>query len=326
MDAIFYFYEQKETEKPIISMMYRQQSLLIKVGLWVEKSCWCGITVLQPPGNSEGKKRGEFTKKQRSQYREAERRLWENMQSFVNLLLNRVDAVDKNLDWHCVYEESLQWLCQGREELAKLWRLVWTVPEFTEYGEKKWVIPLLCQINQSHFVILGASPYLWEVLTTVAPKAKSICWILNRSGIRYGKNDDYMTDEWIENITEDFYIEYGLAIQLETSEAGLRQALNSSKRICVLDFVRESLYERNKGDTGKEYDMTLPDIVSQGSLWLDFGSKEARRRQIEKQGKGFTYASLKQYWKDCRREATIVTDFRRPDSLPEFPGFFRVRK
>ena len=172
-----------------------------------------------------------------------------------------------------------------QEILPALWRKYLPLEEFQGYAQRFWVRQVFSQgaglpASPPHFVILGTAPGLPEVLEAHARRMKSLRWFL-------------LEAEWDEELSafvEDFYTEYGLAIELRLLEDGAalkRLRLFCGEPVIVVDF------------TGESY-MAVP-AVPEGSVWLDMFSVEEKRRRILARGKDITYFSMKEIWKNAQK-------------------------
>ena len=172
-----------------------------------------------------------------------------------------------------------------QEILSALWRKYLPLEEFQGYAQRFWVRQVFSQgaglpASPPHFVILGTAPGLPEVLEAHARRMKSLRWVL-------------LEAEWDEELSafvEDFYTEYGLAIELRLLEDGAalkRLRLFCGEPVIVVDF------------TGESY-MAVP-AVPEGSVWLDMFSVEEKRRRILARGKDITYFSMKEIWKNAQK-------------------------
>ncbi len=172
-----------------------------------------------------------------------------------------------------------------QEILPALWRKHFPLEEFQGYAQRFWVRQVFSQgaglpASPPHFVILGTAPGLPEVLEAHARRMKSLRWFL-------------LEAEWGEELSafvEDFYTEYGLAIELRLLEDGAalkRLRLFCGEPVIVVDF------------TGESY-MAVP-AVPEGSVWLDMFSVEEKRRRILARGKDITYFSMKEIWKNAQK-------------------------
>lgn len=171
------------------------------------------------------------------------------------------------------------------EILPALWRKYLPLEEFHGYTERFWMEQVFYQgvrlsASPPHFVILGTAPGLPEVLEAHARRMKSLRWVL-------------LEAEWDEELSafvEDFYTEYGLAIELQLLEdaAALRRLrLFLGEPVNVVDF------------TGESY--MAVSAAPEGSVWLDMLSVEEKRRRILARGKNITYFSMKEIWKNAQK-------------------------
>lgn len=172
-----------------------------------------------------------------------------------------------------------------QEILPALWRKYLPLEEFHGYTERFWMEQVFYQgvrlsASPPHFVILGTAPGLPDVLEAHARRMKSLRWVL-------------LEAEWDEELSafvEDFYTEYGLAIELQLLEdaAALRRLrLFCGEPVNVVDF------------TGESY--MAVSAAPEGSVWLDMLSVEEKRRRILARGKNITYFSMKEIWKNAQK-------------------------
>ena len=235
------------------------------------------------------------------------------MEAMVRGLAREVAEFAQDMDGcRCVYEDSLRKVLTGprdgqarernrerpegpqagregdgrmQEILPALWRKYLPLEEFQGYAQRFWVRQVFSQgaglpASPPHFVILGTAPGLPEVLEAHARRMKSLRWFL-------------LEAEWGEELSafvEDFYTEYGLAIELQLLEdaAALRRLrLFCGEPVNVVDF------------TGESY--MAVSAAPEGSVWLDMLSVEEKRRRILARGKDITYFSMKEIWKNAQK-------------------------
>ena len=235
------------------------------------------------------------------------------MEAMARGLAREVAELAQDMDGcRCVYEDSLRKVLTGprdgqarernrerpegpqagregdgrmQEILPALWRKYLPLEEFHGYTERFWTEQVFSQgvrlsASPPHFVILGTAPGLPEVLEAHARRMKSLRWVL-------------LEAEWDEELSafvEDFYTEYGLAIELQLLEdaAALRRLrLFCGEPVNVVDF------------TGESY--MAVSAAPEGSVWLDMLSVEEKRRRILARGKNITYFSMKEIWKNAQK-------------------------
>ena len=169
---------------------------------------------------------------------------------------------------------------RGDRILPFLWRRYMDFAEFSGYTQPFWVGLLLPHAVYSHYVILGVAPCIPAILEQCAPRMKSLKWVLPESSC----------GQEILEFVEDFYLEYGLAISLRTlpDETGY-QRLDS---LCTLP---SNIFDFAGGSCLKTADIAV------GSVWLDFGSVEEKKRRIEGRCPGVAYFSLKDKWRRAQR-------------------------
>ncbi len=167
------------------------------------------------------------------------------------------------------------------------------LPLFEGYLERRWVRRLLPYAIYPHFVVLGTVPYLPELLCELAPRMKSLLWIL----------PDHLHGEMLEDFAEDFYQEYGLAINLRHlcfngSYGQLRVEENlPGEPVNILDFTE---------------DRRIPSMRPQpGSIWLDLAAEEEKERRMETRKLGTTYFSLKKLWEHPQNAPYLLDTTRK---------------
>lgn len=220
------------------------------------------------------------------------------MERTAGRLKQALDEVDEGLDVHSVYELELAFLA-GEEGIAGIWGRCWGMPEFRDYRAPRWAVPLAEQAVGPHFVLLGKAEAVPEVLRRCADRMKSLRWILP-------------AEEWdaeAQDLTEDFYEEYGLAVSPEPW-AGGRTCLRFSgggPPVCVLDFAG--------GETA------CGGVLPEGSIWIDFCSVEEKERRFRRRKTDVNYVSLKKYWRECRRKDGVRVKppvFENVETVPRF--------
>ena len=174
----------------------------------------------------------------------------------------------------------LQESAPGRYILPALWQRHMDFEEFSDYRKSFWVEMLMPKAVLFHYVILGAAPCIPELAEKYAGRMKSLKWVLS---------ENECSPELMEFV-EEFYIEYGLAISL--------QVLSSEsewKRLGMLCGVPSNILDFT-GDS-----RTNAARAAEGSIWLDFGSVEEKKRRIEGRCPGVAYFSLKDKWRRAQR-------------------------
>lgn len=164
--------------------------------------------------------------------------------------------------------------------LPVLWKKDFPVAEFQDYAQEIWIEQLFRHATLPHFIILGMSAALFPVIEAYAGRMKSLRWILTEA-------------EYVEELTgfvEDFYTEYGLAIELQLLKDGA-----ALKRLRF--FCKEAV---NIVDlTGEAY--MAVSTVPEGSVWLDLFAVEEKKRRILVRDKKITYVSMKEIWKIAQK-------------------------
>ncbi len=159
------------------------------------------------------------------------------------------------------------------------------LPEFDAFENPKWIRRLLEYARHDDFIVLGDVPCLHAILCELAPRMRSLLWIA----------PDWAAHEQIEDFVEDFYQEYGLAINLQfVPQDSTYARVRIPDRpfhtpVNVLDFTR---------------DKYLPGFeLPRGSLWLDFFSHPGKEQRMESRQTTVRYLSLQKLWKCSKRIA-----------------------
>lgn len=164
--------------------------------------------------------------------------------------------------------------------LLGLWQKYFPLKEFHDYTNRFWVEQLFQWAILPHFIILGTAEGIFPVIEAYAARMKSMRWILTQA--------EY--DQQMADFVEDFYTEYGLAIELELLEdaaALKRLRLFCKEAVNMVDF------------TGEAY--MAVQVLPEGSIWLDMFSVEEKRRRILARDKKTAYISLKELWKIAQK-------------------------
>lgn len=159
-------------------------------------------------------------------------------------------------------------------------RQILPLPELADYMETKWVERLLPEATCHHFVVLGDAPCLRQILWELAPRMKSLLWIV----------PDLEAEDALEDFAEEFYQETGLAIRLQFLPAGTtygQLAIAESavrEPVNILDFTS---------------DKHIPRFYPPGgSVWLDMADREEKERRIRARGLSCSLISLRKQWKN----------------------------
>lgn len=242
---------------------------------------------------------------------EREERLRQTEEALRRLKRNVMELAGEERDCCCVYEDTVrkalvgskiqgqerisaensaeafmaEYTGNGKREkgLSVLWRQYFDLREFEGYCRPFWVEQLMSEAVWPHFVILGTVPEVFSMLEHYACKMKSLRWILLES--------DY-TEELLADV-EDFYTEYGLAIELqylEGTSAWKKFRLSCVRPSNILDFTGEAR-------------LAVPEIP-EGSVWLDMLSVEEKRRRMMGRNNEISYTSLKEKWKYAQRRCS----------------------
>ncbi len=164
--------------------------------------------------------------------------------------------------------------------LPGLWQKHFPLKEFHDYTNQFWVEQLFRRATLPHFIILGTAEGIFPIIEAYAARMKSLRWILTEA--------EY--DQDLADFVEDFYTEYGLAIELELLEdvaALKRLRLFCKEAVNMVDF------------TGEAY--MAAQAVPEGSIWLDMFSVEEKKRRILARDKKVAYISMKELWKIAQK-------------------------
>lgn len=156
--------------------------------------------------------------------------------------------------------------------------------KFTDYREEKWVDYLMRYGTWAHYVILGNTPCLTEVLPRYVKGMKSLRLFLRENEF----------DEALEELLDMLFEEYGLAPDIHFLEenTGYRKLPAFGALPCnILDFSREEKVNCQS--------------VPPDSIWIDFDALEEKRRRFESRGARIHYFSLQKEWKLLRNLDTF---------------------
>lgn len=169
---------------------------------------------------------------------------------------------------------------KAQTSLPALWQRYFPMGEFHGYTEKYWMEQLFQRAACFHFILLGTAEGIFSVIEAYAGRMKSLRWVVTEA--------EY--DRELEAFVEDFYTEYGLAIELQ-----LLKDWSDLKRLRL--FCKEAV---NMVDfTGEACRAVL--TVPEGSIWLDMFSVEEKKRRILARGKNIAYISMKELWKIAQK-------------------------
>ena len=309
MDTILYFYSKKDLRKPLVEAISQNTFMLVKIGMDVEPFRW--FIQLMPnkrpkPDMTEvdGKKLSGWDWINPKYYQERKRlkewkKSWKSYEMTMDTLAVRcsmhlevlitsmikelVPYVDEYSQCFCIYDRSVKDVLYGQNPVGKVWSRMWKVKEFTLYAEMPWIQHLIPLAVLNHFVVLGHSSYIPELLTECVNRMKSLRWILEES---YAKAHS----EELEDFAENFYQEYGLAISMEYVRE--ENGFNKMQLVCrepsnILDFSGE--------------DKISAADVAEGSLWLDMYSSEEKCQRFAGRSTGVEYLSLRKKWRDTQK-------------------------
>lgn len=167
--------------------------------------------------------------------------------------------------------------------LRELWNRHFDIEEFRDYTQRFWADCLLSYARLCHYVVLGTAPCVYEIIEERARGMKSLRWLLLERDC----------DQRLQDFVEDFYTEYGLAIELRTFEC--MEAFRRVRPLCsrpsdIIDFT---------GDV--RFFMTE---AAAGSVWLDMLSSDEKKYRLQGSGTEVEYISLKEEWKRAKRRCS----------------------
>lgn len=211
------------------------------------------------------------------------RRLWERRQKrereelAERLREELAPALDGYGENALVYEDSVA---------EESWvRHLLPLPEFDGYFRREWAERLLSRAVHPHFVVLGNADCLQGLLCALAPRMKSVLWIA----------PDLSYQDQLEEFAEEFFLEYGLAVNLHfLPENGTYAQMRIPddryrEPVNVLDFT-EGRYIPCFAPPG-------------GSVWLDMASVREKERRIEARRLKVCYDSLRKRWRSPAAES-----------------------
>lgn len=211
---------------------------------------------------------------------EREERMVRTEEAMVRLAAQIREMAGSEGPVFCVYEDGVRRRLMGKSLLALLWQRHFEWEEFGDYRGRFWVEELMEQARWPDFVILGTAPCMPEVVWKYARRMKSLRWILPEAEC---------TGEFLEFV-EEFYVESGLAIALETLPGAgefARMQLVCAKPSNIIDFTGEASI-LTSGAAGE-------------SVWLDMLSVEEKGRRIRGRKNQISYFSMKEKWKCAQR-------------------------
>ncbi len=310
MDTILYFYSKRGLKEPLVEAIGQKSFLLIKIGISLDTRHWCEITSPEKKAKPDmeeiiGRSLSGWDwinpvyVRERLRYRRWKKD-WQEYERYMNSLTlrfgtqldNAIDNLTGSLqtwmtdssDCYCVYDKSVKDVLFGENEIGKAFRPRWKPEEFTAYARMPWVKQLLPFATCHHFIILGAASCIPEVLTLCADRMKSLRWILEEAYAQAHSGE-------LEDLAEDFYQEYGLAISMEYVQGGKggfrKLYLDCREPVNILDFSGED---------------KIPAIaLAKGSRWLDMHSSEEKCRRFTQRGTETEYLSLRKIWRETQK-------------------------
>ncbi len=184
------------------------------------------------------------------------------------------------------WQEQSSWEGRGilrGQVLWELWKRHFDMEEFRDYTQRFWADRLLPYARLCDYVILGTAPCIYEIIEEQARGMKSLRWMLLKEDC----------DQELWEFVEDFYTEYGLAIELRTFDN--REAFRKVRPLCsrpsnIIDF------------TGAVWPSMTE--AAAGSVWLDMFSSDEKRYRLQGRRTEVEYVSLKEEWKRAKRRCS----------------------
>lgn len=301
MDTIIFFYKKRDLSEPLTEFKRLPGCRLIKVGFCAGGEEWFGHCTgqnvpeemarqLEEPVTETVEGKGLPGLVRRLQRRVLERKRRARVQKKLEELLAEreaeICAVEEQMKSAAAYimgkaggEDTCSYMCEDSLENSAVWS-VWLkffpVKKFEGYLQRFWIEQLLAYAGHHQLVILGSCEEIFGVIEKHACKIKSLRWFL--------REEDCSGE--ITGFVEDFYIEYGLAIDLQTVSG--RNAYRKLRLTCpepadILDLTGEPC--------------AAAAGVARGSVWLDAFSSEEKQRRIVCRNTGIHYFSLKESWR-----------------------------
>ena len=281
MDTIIYIYRWKQPDAN--NQLYccetydMRDYYLRKVGMSPKLLQICEDNTVRQNSRREKETGGFFERKRKKRIQEQERMQLENF-------LVAIGAEEEQAAFFC--EETVAYFA-GREfngyfqteyvrhllRLAGYGELVFREKEGNLHKGRGWngkrELP-------SHFIVLGQTASVQEILYELVDGIKSLKWILPARLYREEQQ------EFVDILYED----YGLAAEVKLFEEA--ESFAKVYPFCRVPTVILDFSEMDK----------VPVVdVAKGSIWLDMAASEEKRRRIEDRNTGIWYFSLKKEWK-----------------------------
>lgn len=277
MNTIIYLYEHRRAEQFVTDKWQENDYCLIRLG--VPGILWKQLKEAEEETEAflsvKANRFSFFGRRKQAKTCRKSHELAEELEGLQTALI----LLGDNPHWtYCVYDETF------KDKLESCgWHKYWKIPEFINYHERIWVQKLLPCAIPGRYVILGYSDCMPLFLCENAGKLRSVKWYLR-------PEED--TPE-LQNFMEEFYEEYGLAIEQHVvRESWFRVRPASDFPATVFDF------------TGEEK-LSACDMAD-GSIWLDMDSLDGKNRRIEARNPEIRYFSMKKLWKQRQKEGICL--------------------
>lgn len=301
MDTIIFFYKKRNLKEPLTEFKKMPGYRLIKVGISAEGENWFGHNLgqtvteeqqeeltLWEADTIQGNDAAGLFRRFRKRFLEKRQRV--EMQRRLEELLSKREAeirsVEEQMKSMATYltgkaggEGACSYACEEALEKNAVWNSwlkYFPVRKFDGFSQRFRIEQLLTCAHHPQLVILGSCEDIFGIIESLACKIKSLRWFMREEDCG-GEIYEFM---------EDFYIEYGLAITLQTvcgRSAYRKLLLTCTEPADILDFTDEP----RVSTVG----------VARGSVWLDVFSSEEKQRRIAGRDTGIEYISLKERWR-----------------------------
>lgn len=313
MDAIIYFRKRRGLKQWKIVFVRQEDYLLVRVDVDAGKERWFGQELPVrplPPGEAVAggwlrKRRERRAKEREYQARQLAYELFvRSLEEEIRQLREEIEKILRRTNMEgetgCVYERELSFLTREDNLTGEIWNRIIYWPQFRDYAAFRWMRPLLEEVRETEFLILGFAENIPLILEHLARRMRELRWYLEQ--------DEHTAEA--EDMAEDFFIEYGLAVSvciLEGRHPFRRAGLSSENPVCILDFSEE--------------EKILPVQLAAGSVWIDFRSIEGKEKRLGSLAPEVRYISLKKRWRMLKPKSRRAPDFAGALATEDRPGY-----
>ena len=323
MDTIIFFYQNRNPVQREISLMYQEDYLLAKVGIYTDGHSWFGCPLPHAPAPPESMPDASLSVMKSRELRMQDGASGETQTAGKH----RESWFGRHREiWHRrremrrqqqEYMQKLQEYEEQKEELTVNMRQL-REEVFSEVERAGGMDEVSCVYEDGLRFLAdgqGETALCWGRVWNVPEFSdyKGIRWI--RPLLEYVRHSDFILlgtadcipallaklarqmrslqwylreedlNEEVQGWVEDFYEEYGLAIALRKLTGG-----NVFRQLKIKPVGQVCVM-----DFTDEEKLFAGNLES-GSIWIDFASVEAKSRRMEKQAPDVSYMSLKKYW------------------------------